>query len=151
MPDTHGPQEAWATNGVYGLNPGRRPETPTAITLVINYLQLFTEFFLQSGKFCLTLHHNQGEYQSGQMGQTVNLLAYAFGGSNPSSPTKLRESLSGSPASFFQAPQNRSLIYPTLSITSRALPKSLRHIYHIAILKLAGHAHPLPFPPETGS
>ena len=29
-----------------------------------------------------------GEYQSGQMGQTVNLLAYAFGGSNPSSPTK---------------------------------------------------------------
>ena len=29
----------------------------------------------------------KGEYQSGQMGQTVNLLAYAFGGSNPSSPT----------------------------------------------------------------
>ena len=28
-----------------------------------------------------------GSYQSGQMGQTVNLLAYAFGGSNPSSPT----------------------------------------------------------------
>ena len=28
-----------------------------------------------------------GKYQSGQMGQTVNLLAYAFGGSNPSSPT----------------------------------------------------------------
>ena len=25
----------------------------------------------------------KGEYQSGQMGQTVNLLAYAFGGSNP--------------------------------------------------------------------
>ena len=24
-----------------------------------------------------------GKYQSGQMGQTVNLLAYAFGGSNP--------------------------------------------------------------------
>ena len=30
----------------------------------------------------------KGEYQSGQMGQTVNLLAYAFGGSNPSSPTE---------------------------------------------------------------
>ena len=30
---------------------------------------------------------NQGGYQSGQMGQTVNLLAYAFGGSNPSPPT----------------------------------------------------------------
>ena len=30
---------------------------------------------------------NKGEYQSGQMGQTVNLLVYTFGGSNPSSPT----------------------------------------------------------------
>ena len=30
-----------------------------------------------------------GKYQSGQMGQTVNLLAYAFGGSNPSLPTPL--------------------------------------------------------------
>ena len=29
-----------------------------------------------------------GKYQSGQMGQTVNLLAYAFGGSNPSLPTE---------------------------------------------------------------
>ena len=29
-----------------------------------------------------------GEYQSGQMGQTVNLLVFTFGGSNPSSPTK---------------------------------------------------------------
>ena len=28
-----------------------------------------------------------GKYQSGQMGQTVNMLAYAFGGSNPSLPT----------------------------------------------------------------
>ena len=31
---------------------------------------------------------DKGGYQSGQMGQTVNLLAYAFGGSNPSPPTK---------------------------------------------------------------
>ena len=31
-----------------------------------------------------------GKYQSGQMGQTVNLLAYAFGGSNPSLPTTFR-------------------------------------------------------------
>ena len=30
---------------------------------------------------------DKGSYQSGQMGQTVNLLAYAFGGSNPSLPT----------------------------------------------------------------
>ena len=32
-----------------------------------------------------------GKYQSGQMGQTVNLLAYAFGGSNPSLPTQHAE------------------------------------------------------------
>ena len=32
-----------------------------------------------------------GEYQSGQMGQTVNLLVFTFGGSNPSSPTKARQ------------------------------------------------------------
>ena len=30
-----------------------------------------------------------GSYQSGQMGQTVNLLALAFGGSNPSLPTQI--------------------------------------------------------------
>ena len=36
-----------------------------------------------------------GEYQSGQMGQTVNLLVYTFGGSNPSSPTKARSLGSG--------------------------------------------------------
>ena len=29
-----------------------------------------------------------GKYQSGQMGQTVNLLSFDFGGSNPSLPTK---------------------------------------------------------------
>ena len=29
----------------------------------------------------------KGTFQSGQMGQTVNLLAFAFGGSNPSVPT----------------------------------------------------------------
>ena len=34
-------------------------------------------------------HKRAGSYQSGQMGQTVNLLAYAFGGSNPSLPTPL--------------------------------------------------------------
>ena len=30
---------------------------------------------------------NMGGYQSGQMGQTVNLLSFDFGGSNPSPPT----------------------------------------------------------------
>ena len=34
---------------------------------------------------------NKGKYQSGQMGQTVNLLAYAFGGSNPSLPTAVEK------------------------------------------------------------
>ena len=28
-----------------------------------------------------------GKFQSGQMGQTVNLLSFDFGGSNPSPPT----------------------------------------------------------------
>ena len=31
-----------------------------------------------------------GRYPSGQRGQTVNLLAYAFGGSNPPLPTTVR-------------------------------------------------------------
>ena len=29
----------------------------------------------------------KGKFQSGQMGQTVNLLSFDFGGSNPSLPT----------------------------------------------------------------
>ena len=33
---------------------------------------------------------NLGGYQSGQMGQTVNLLVFTFGGSNPSPPTLKR-------------------------------------------------------------
>ena len=33
----------------------------------------------------------KGKYQSGQMGQTVNLLSFDFGGSNPSLPTKIAE------------------------------------------------------------
>ena len=32
-----------------------------------------------------------GGYQSGQMGQTVNLLSFDFGGSNPSPPTSVGE------------------------------------------------------------
>ena len=48
----------------------------------------------------------KGEYQSGQMGQTVNLLDNSFGGSNPSSPTTnflLCGSSSVDRASAFQA------------------------------------------------
>ena len=31
-----------------------------------------------------------GRYQSGQLGQTVNLLSYDFAGSNPALPTPLK-------------------------------------------------------------
>ncbi len=41
----------------------------------------------------LIFAENLGEYQSGQMGQTVNLLVFTFGGSNPSSPTQILEKL----------------------------------------------------------
>ena len=34
-----------------------------------------------------------GKFQSGQMGQTVNLLSFDFGGSNPSPPTLKKEFL----------------------------------------------------------
>ena len=33
----------------------------------------------------------KGGFQSGQMGQTVNLLSFDFGGSNPSPPTSREE------------------------------------------------------------
>ena len=44
-----------------------------------------------------------GGYQSGQMGQTVNLLAFAFGGSNPSLPTLFCGNSSVDRALAFQA------------------------------------------------
>ena len=44
-----------------------------------------------------------GKYQSGQMGQTVNLLSFDFGGSNPSLPTKNCGSISVDRALAFQA------------------------------------------------
>ena len=37
---------------------------------------------------------DSGRYPSGQRGQTVNLLAYAFGGSNPPLPTTLPGAMS---------------------------------------------------------
>ena len=36
-----------------------------------------------------------GGFQSGQMGQTVNLLSFDFGGSNPSPPTLKRSCFCG--------------------------------------------------------
>ena len=66
-----------------------------------NYCNKNVRFCLQIKKIVVPLHRNRekkplkrckkGKYQSGQMGQTVNLLAYAFGGSNPSLPTKFAE------------------------------------------------------------
>jgi hypothetical protein len=45
-------------------------------------------------KICVHLQRfrHLGRFQSGQMGQTVNLLSYDFGGSNPSLPTVKRRS-----------------------------------------------------------
>ena len=45
--------------------------------------------YKNSSYLCIAIK-KKGKYQSGQMGQTVNLLAYAFGGSNPSLPTQRR-------------------------------------------------------------
>lgn len=47
---------------------------------------------LQQGEVCQSssvcvVGENWGVFQSGQMGQTVNLVAYAFAGSNPAAPT----------------------------------------------------------------
>ena len=45
-----------------------------------------------------------GGFQSGQMGQTVNLLSFDFGGSNPSPPTLKRSCFCGFCASLEQRP-----------------------------------------------
>lgn len=49
---------------------------------------LLSSFYLAGTKIFINFAALSGGYQSGQMGQTVNLLAYAFGGSNPSPPTQ---------------------------------------------------------------
>ncbi len=56
-----------------------------------SFLRNFLRFCLVSSKSFINFASLSGGYQSGQMGQTVNLLAYAFGGSNPSLPTKIAE------------------------------------------------------------
>ena len=54
--------------------------------------KIITTFATQLRKTLLrALLKAMGKYQSGQMGQTVNLLVYTFGGSNPSLPTKIAE------------------------------------------------------------
>jgi hypothetical protein len=54
-----------------------------------NYLSISkkTATFALSFINLVLLFEKKGVYQSGQMGQTVNLLVYAYGGSNPSAPT----------------------------------------------------------------
>ena len=56
-------------------------------------IQKIIEYACRFKKNIVTLHRlsnerRSGKFQSGQMGQTVNLLSFDFGGSNPSLPTK---------------------------------------------------------------
>ena len=57
----------------------------------------------ERSEFLAGEEQNKGSYQSGQMGQTVNLLSFDFGGSNPSLPTKNCGSSSVDRALAFQA------------------------------------------------
>ena len=57
--------------------------------------RIILHFLLETGRrrpffngVVLSLTIDLGEYQSGQLGQTVNLLTYVFVGSNPASPTR---------------------------------------------------------------
>ncbi len=52
-------------------------------------IQHFFPYFCPHNFNSITFFCKTGGFQSGQMGQTVNLLAFAFGGSNPSPPTLL--------------------------------------------------------------
>ncbi len=65
----------------------------------VDFLGVAPSLFFSVGRSEI---NKKGEYQSGQMGQTVNLLSYDFGGSNPSSPTNCGSS-SVDRASAFQA------------------------------------------------
>src|SRR6266581_5497649 len=58
---------------------------------------------------------DSGRYPSGQRGQTVNLLAYAFGGSNPPLPTIV--------AGAFEAGSTEGGLRKALLREARALPR----------------------------
>ena len=58
---------------------------------VITQFESEIRLFFIAIKFIKIL--KSGRYQSGQLGQTVTLLAYAFVGSNPALPTKQFASL----------------------------------------------------------
>ena len=52
--------------------------------------EIFSRKICTGQKNVVPLHPvlKMGVFQSGQMGQTVNLLSFDFGGSNPSAPTR---------------------------------------------------------------
>jgi hypothetical protein len=60
-----------------------------------------------------------GRYRSGQPGQTVNLLAYAFAGSNPARPTK---TICESPRKHERAPRRGSLVFSWIFVLWDLLP-----------------------------
>ena len=71
------------------------------LVLIINSFRLCCNFFQVQWQwaiadfskittFAVRFLNGKGRYQSGQLGQTVNLLAYAFVGSNPALPTTCR-------------------------------------------------------------
>ena len=66
----------------------------------------------RSRKLVLT----KGVFQSGQMGQTVNLLLFSFGGSNPSAPT----SRSATRSRRLSATRSLKRLVPPLSNQQRA-------------------------------
>ena len=61
--------------GVVGSNPTRGSKKETGALKFKVVANAFSEIV------------TKGKFQSGQMGQTVNLLSFDFGGSNPSLPT----------------------------------------------------------------
>ena len=68
--------------GVVGSNPTRGSKE----TQRIGESQLSLRLKRGGNKLARAL--GLGVFQSGQMGQTVNLLSFDFGGSNPSAPTR---------------------------------------------------------------
>ena len=70
--------------GVVGSNPTRGSKTKNAEWTVFH-----TEFGKKTAgrEIPVVKAKILGGFQSGQMGQTVNLLSFDFGGSNPSPPT----------------------------------------------------------------
>ena len=74
---------------------GSNPSTPTRRDLIPRFgslaqLNRASDYGSEGYRFEYYTSHIKnvlGIFQSGQMGQTVNLLAFAFGGSNPSVPT----------------------------------------------------------------